>query len=283
MLPVESVFQRQDRFDLLVQNLKRLKAQYQRQDTLLMVALQELNPVVSRLDSLKKALMFEGAFSRVNHGLKLGMLSYPFFLDEGLACVWSGLLKNVKIEHHLLSGQAWGLRQQSMLPFCFHLSECRGALFVCGEFLGSKYLFVNLHLHHSKAGEGDQRRRKEIAKLLDILEDKKKDFNSIFLMGDFNCETGEESLIPLEKAGYKDLQAGEALYTWDALNNPYAHLEKTMHVEPEMARWSSSPRQLDRLYAWGKMPEIMKIELKFQQHGEICSDHFGLFANLEST
>lgn len=281
MLPVESVFQRQDRFALLVQNLKRLKAQFQRQDTLLMVALQELNPVASRLDSLRKALMFEGVFSRVNHGVKMGMISYPFFLDEGLAFLWSGLLKNLKVEHHLLSGQAWGLRQQSLLPFCLHLSECRGALFVSGEFLGSKYLFVNLHLHHSKAGEGDQRRRKEIAKLLELIERKKSEFDSIFLMGDFNCETGEESLIAFETAGFIDLQAGDSLCTWDALNNPYAHLEKTMNDEPEMAQWSSSPRQLDRIFAWGKIPEIKKIELKFQQHGEICSDHFALLATLE--
>jgi endonuclease/exonuclease/phosphatase family metal-dependent hydrolase len=286
MWPVESMFQRQDRYDLLLKNLKNLKAKFQRPDTLIMIALQELNPVGSRCDSLKKALVFDGDYTRINHGLRFGFLSYPLFLDEGLGSLCSPNLKNIKIEHHLLSGFSLGNRNSHFFPVCMSLAECRGAIFISGEFASKKFLFVNVHLHHVKKEVGGADRRiREIRGLLALLKEKKKDHDAIFIMGDLNCEINEEEILLFNEEGFlapytKDESTN--LCTWDPRRNPYAHLDTTMHTDPDLIEWTRIPRQLDHILQWGELKaQNTSIKLAFDSSEEICSDHYGLYLQCE--
>jgi endonuclease/exonuclease/phosphatase family metal-dependent hydrolase len=279
MLPVESIFQRQERSELLGRNLKAF-TESQTQADLCVVSLQELNPVRSRFESLRKSLGLNGDYSRVNHGVKLGLLSYPLFLDEGLVLLWSKNFQKEETEHLLLSGEAWGLRK-GLLPFCLNLAECRGALLVSGHCGDKRLLLVNLHLHHSKGDTGgDARRLEEVTKLLGVLESKKHHHDSILLMGDFNCDAADPMIGHFAKAGFRPPGGGDApLATWDPINNPYAHLETTMNTDPEVARWTRSVRQLDHILLWhSASTELLnpQTRLLFNEHGEVCSDHFGL-------
>ena len=285
MLPLQSPWKLITRYMGQEKALARLAAKYS-QD-LLVLHLQELNPLPFRLKRLMRQMRLGGAGSIGNAGIRYGWLGYPVFLYEGLATLFSKTLKKRRAKSHLLSG--WG-KEFNFLGrhrLFFQLAEKRKVQGICGEYRGIKTAFFNLHLHNGYVNERDQvRRSQEIEKLVHFLNQQKSNRDLVFVSGDFNCDAGSAELLPLLDAEFLNVATiGDSLVlpleTWDPERN--AFISDFLGRAPNEAQrtWDSEAHGFDQIYVW-LSPEFRaryRYDVKLARvfDGPIpLSDHYGL-------
>lgn len=284
--------------------------------------LQEVNPLFPRLKGLAQRMgQFDFAGQNDLTGLKIFGRGLPLNLNSGL-----GLL--ARLEYHLkrvcglkLSG-GFGIATEN---FSWEVIESRYALFSEIQWR-QKTLIVNAHLHHGQephpalAGSLQKlieqgeitvkqlqiiedvletsrlRRVREIRVLLQKIAELRKNYDSVIVTGDFNCDPGKDISTLFEEAGYLDVVSlkGRELYTWDKQANPEIfdfNLNFQLPVpdfgnqklkEILMAHNQRKTR-LDYIFVSQNLgPSVKNVELwgNHQPTSQNTSDHFGLMMEL---
>lgn len=278
MWPLESQGERKRRLAQLTSNLRHWKMS---QPGLCLVSLQELNPVIKLARKMRKTLSLNFESFRVNHGLKIGLVSYPFYLSEGLASFWSPNLKLLSTSRLDLSGSAWGFRQSNASPFCLQLKECRGALFNLLKFGQKTLLHINTHLHHSQNEEGIERRLSEIRTILNHVDSHYSGADITCLTGDLNCWEGGSEFELLHEAGFKE-NSERKLGTWNPIANPLC--SKLLRLDhPALDNKPVAPMHLDHILvkvASSSVVESTPVKMEFTDSRSLCSDHYGTSCTL---
>ncbi|MBS1985121.1 MAG: endonuclease/exonuclease/phosphatase family protein [Bdellovibrionales bacterium] len=272
-----------------------------KEDVLEVFCLQEVNPVRRKTEELKRALGMEGYGAGVNVGIRAGDISYPVFLQEGLAILWQGAFTKIETDHRILSGHAPEMRAPLLdIPITLQLAERRGAVLVSGEWAGKRFTFVTLHLHNGPPNnkEHSARRAREIDLLMEWIDPWLQSSDAVFVLGDFNAERGDAELASLVSAGFQEVLTplGDPIVTWDPTLNPIARASLARTQDPQEKEWDSRQHQIDHIFyrvkgkSWGKRedsrpPWTFRIERIFDQpQGPIWpSDHFGLLTEISWT
>ena len=249
--------------------------------------LQELNPISRSVPKLAKALNMKSAAFPVNTGVRLGRLSYPIFMEEGLGTFWRGKLENVKSENQFLSGWGFGLKIPFGIPFDFQTAERRGALKLSGEWEGLKFSFFNLHLHSGPTETSTARRIQEIEKLLQWINDSSRDDDAIFIAGDFNAAGEHEEVKKILAAGFESvsLKDGKDLPTWDPVKNSLCNESAHMSRDATWREWDLSVKALDHVFLRRKKSRAkwhIEVALFGERptQGNWLSDHYGLLVDI---
>ena len=253
-------------------------------DALNMFCLQELNPLDRRSADIKKVTGGELRTMEVNVGVRIGRISYPIFLQEGLCNVWNKDVADLQVYRWTLSGPArefsrWGW------PITLQTRERRGALGLEFTYQGLRMLVVNVHLHHGPPTEGaDLRRIEEIKTLLQLAQEASARVDAFFLVGDFNMEQGQQDYKFLQAEGFRELSTtptGGDLISWNPKINPIC--ERSAHMGETL--WDQEPRQFDHIFVRGKAQVTATAPTSFlfagQNDLDFCSDHFGLLCPIE--
>lgn len=293
MLPAENPVKSWLRRKAMMRGLSRLRASENplmgtEWDTLEVFCLQELNPLRRQLASFREGLGMDGAGVAVNTGIRVGDVSYPPFLQEGLGTLWHGHLENPQSDHHFLSGGGVDFTAPFGIPVSAHLGERRAALSVSGRWAGRRWLFVNLHLHSGAANLGHNlRRREEVESLLKWIEPKRTEADVVVLCGDFNADSDHPEMKLLIQQGFRELlpALGENLLTWQPAKNPTCAASVALNTDPNMLAWDEVAHQFDHILVWtkdDKAPWTTRLQLTFDAPIGLSwvSDHFGLAADL---
>lgn len=252
--PLETRREREARMLAVEQGLRSVRLDPDRSvDQLTVFSLQEVNPVRRLSERLARAVAADGVErAEVNTGVRIGGLSWPPFLQEGLALIWCGAFAARTVAPHRLSGGGWEIRVPGLdLSIGAHLSSRRGALVLSGEWLGLKLCLVDLHVHHAAPVAGKiSRRQEELEKLLSLLEPEMAGADATFLTGDFNCDRSHPELKWLERQGFEALSRdgdGAPLVTWDPSLNALCRKNTDANKVPEELAWESVAQQLDHV------------------------------------
>mgnify|MGYP006287253203 CR=1 FL=1 len=298
MFPIETREQNAQRTQALIDGLAEQMEPLKDPAKLCLVALQEVNPVGKLTRYLAKKLRCKKYRAEANVGLRIGNLSYPFYLQEGLAFLWSAQsLRKFEGERITLSDPIPEFRLvlgKWKLPISLQLAERRVALLIKGIFDGLKIGFVNLHLHHgAPVPGGHPRRLKELHTLFSNIETEFQSYDYFFLMGDFNFESSHDEVSLLKSKGFTEISLGEKdapLITWDSGINPICHLTSSQDKHTDAAnKWGDYPRQLDHIFMFdkrnpGKISENVTVSayrlFDKARNGVFVSDHFGIGVDL---
>lgn len=252
-------------------------------------ALQELNPVSREITRLQQATGFHFSSSmEANVGLRIGRLSYPPFLQEGLGfLVNQGT--NFEVFEWALSGQVFETKiPGTEIKSTLQLAERRGALGVKFQHQGLNLGFLNTHLHHGPPdlSGANPRRKLELETLLLRTESWKRSCDHIFLMGDFNFEKTHLEHEILAGHGFHELSLGphqQAFVTWDPLHNPVCAVSCRLDVHGEhSATWDQIPHSFDHIFSWSASARIRALNVKLFGNGpSYPSDHYGLALSAE--
>lgn len=325
--PLEPDSRRRLREDLQIEVIQSLNPDF--------CFLQEVNPVNSRGPELSESLSMQGEFQGDLVGLKVLGVGLPFNLHSGLGLLASRRygLKRVAAISLSRPGFNWVRSWAS-----WQLKEERFALF--GESLLpglGKVLLVTTHLHHGmdmtsefsadvdqmcetfelkssfvselkeRLKRGDERRRQEMAVLLNNLKRLEKRYSAIVLCGDFNAAPQSDLFHGLREAGFRDawteVHPEDPGYTFDRTSNPANHLLQSRfplsllledltfsaktkeHLLGLARRQEGRPRRID--YVWyrsSNVPlKVTRADLvgKPNAEGMAPSDHFGVCVDLE--
>lgn len=295
MLPAETPWDSRSRARARVRGLR--DELLKDEEALTVFLLQEANPADRMSPQLQRQLGTSGELHfPINTGLRVGPLSYPFFLQEGLSTLWNGKLSDLRYEKKFLSGSGVDFLAFGGIPFSFHAQERRGALLLHASWHGKRFSFVNLHLHSGRPHKSsDLRRASELDTLLQTLEKEFQHSDAIFIGGDFNCEQGQEELAGLMAKGFQEFLPSnkDALNTWDPLLNPLCRRVSQMTTDKGHREWDAQVHQLDHIYfwwkasAWGKKPastvpwtvSTTKV-FDHDHYGVWMSDHIGIRVDL---
>jgi len=294
MFPIETREQNAQRTQALIDGLAEKMADLKDPSKLCLVALQEVNPVGKLTRLLAKKLRCKKFRAEANVGLRIGNLSYPFYLQEGLTFLWSAQsLKKFESERITLSAPIPEFKLvlgKWKLPISLQLAERRVALLVKGIFDGLKIGFVNVHLHHgAPIPGGHPRRLKELETLFSNIDTELQSCDYFFLMGDFNFESSHDEVSLIKSKGFTEIslrENGEALITWDSSVNPICRLTSSQDKHADAAnKWDDYPRQLDHIFMFdkknpGKISEDLSVSayrlFDPDRNGVFISDHFGI-------
>ncbi len=256
--------------------------------------LQELNPLGRRLRQLAGDLDMRATGKAANVGVRVGPLSYPPLLEEGVGVLWAGPATS-PVEH---AGTISGRALEATLPLGAgrhleigaHFAERRVFCAMDCAFAGQRWLFVNTHLHSGSPRNGAATRRgREIEALLDWLLPRMPGFDAVVLCGDFNAEAEHPEMQRLAGEGFVDLVArdekGEALATWDPFRNALCRrsAELSRHDDAHYA-WDTEYHRFDHIWLWTRRTQKWEIRVDRifddPSGNTWVSDHFGLLATI---
>jgi len=303
----ESEETRQQRFDLLINALKKLDAD--------IILLQEVTPVGSKSKILAEQLNMDEIHITVNSGVKLFGLGMPSNLDEGLVIL-------AKKEYNLELYDAvklYGATGAHGNCFSFHLDEANFMLIGKIMIDDTPVYIANTHLISSadeskqtlallnekfSAGFVDSLKYQEVIDLIVKKSDRRYEEvediidyfselgtkSAVIIGGDFNADFESKDFELFEKNGY---HANEIkLTTWNQ-DNPNVELEidtdkqladTTDIREIENYLSNSISRQLDYIFINSKFDDkdIINQELLFTDKiKEVqLSDHYGLMSEI---
>lgn len=296
MFPTEGVMPRYLRTRSHLRLLEDFFKEEPTDTTLDVMCLQEVNPLHRRLAAFRQVTHAYGYGFEVNVGVRLGDISYPLFLQDGLGILWRGNLQNVRHEGKILSGTATEARVPVLkTPVTLQLAERRGAQMIEGTWAGKRFVFANLHLHNGPSTrlKVTERRTRETEALMHWLEPRLAQADVAFIAGDFNCEKGAPELVPLVKAGFDEIlsPSGAPLMTWDPQKNPHAQSSVAKARDEEERAWDSRLHQIDHIF-YRARPEpsgtkpswtfrIQTIAQEPNALGIWPSDHYGLLAEIQ--
>jgi endonuclease/exonuclease/phosphatase family metal-dependent hydrolase len=291
MLPLQRpdrTFRRYQRQKEALQSLFKKKI-----DGLDLCCLQELNPLWPRLKTLKNALKARGKGIIANAGIRAGYLGIPPFLEEGIATLFRGDLKEALWSAHTLSGDAKEIKGPLGIPLFFQFGERRVALKLRGEFEGIRLVVVQAHLHAGPGkGSSCDRRTAEIESLAEWIKPDLKKCDLLLLVGDFNNdpESSSGEIAPLAKLGLERLSTdADREITWCPDENPLCRLPSGGNRSDTEVEWDAQPHHFDRVYCWrdtGPASVIdgatweCKIQRVLDNPEDALSDHFGILAEI---
>lgn len=252
--------------------------------------LQELNPIDRQLPKIARRIGAESYGYAVNVGLRLGRLSYPPFLQEGLGTFWRGPFKKKAADPLGLSGSYVGRELPFGIQAGIHLSERRGATLVQGTYAGLQIAFMNIHAHAGPSAASVERRHGEIEKAIAWADEIAPDADLLIFGGDFNANADKSEMQSLQRHAFEELSLdsrGQALATWDPARNPLCRFTNTLSRDPEVVATDSQLRSIDHIFArWkdGKKPKDIKVESRMvfdeAEEGIWLSDHIGVKVEL---
>jgi endonuclease/exonuclease/phosphatase family metal-dependent hydrolase len=299
MLPVENPLESYLRNQAMMSEFVRLRAEPSDSTgrQLDLFCIQEGNPVRRAARKFSKQLKMSHAFAEANVGVRVGQLSYPFLLQEGLITLWSEELQHTNTRRVVLSNpipETCLKVAQIDLPMSFQLAERRVALLATGTWQGLTIGVANLHVHHGPPeGTYNRRRKEEFEVLRDVIQLEAQRCDLFFVVGDFNCEKHHLEYQIIQDLGFCEISTdpqNQALITWDPQNNPVcSRSAKLNDPEDPAVQWDSVPHQFDHIMVRvkktpGALPSSMTYRATriFDQpiSGHWISDHYGLCAEL---
>lgn len=252
--------------------------------------LQELNPIDRQLPKIARRTGTESYGYAVNVGVRLGPLSYPPFLQEGLGTLWRGPFKKKATLPLGLSGSYLGRELPFGIQVGMHLSERRGATLVHGSYAGLKIAFMNIHSHAGPSAASVERRQNEIEKAIAWAEEMAPDIDLLIFGGDFNANADKVEMQSLVRHSFEELSLdakGQPFFTWDPIRNTLCRYTNTFSRDPEVIATDSQPRSIDHIFArWkeGKRPKNLKVASRMvfdeAEEGIWLSDHIGVKVEL---
>lgn len=282
------------RTEALIRGLREQMDPLQGPEELCLVGLQEANPVRKLSRILAHGLHCKKKVAEANVGLRIGNFSYPFYLQEGLACLWSPQsFKKVRSERLTISDPIPEFKVilgKWKFPISLQLAERRVALFMKGYLGDTKIGLANVHLHHGiPDARSNPRRMSELRELFHYIDDEIAKCDLFFLLGDFNCEQEHEEYALLKQKGFVELSLGpqgERLITWDKNRNPLCHKTSALDLaDLKTLEWDAQLHQFDHIFVReSQSPGALSGRLKStpfrlfedDRHGAWVSDHFGL-------
>ncbi len=247
-------------------------------------SLQELNPISRVVPALSQELKLWSHALAVNTGARVGRLSYPLFLEEGLGNFVSKNVSEFTESHIFLSGKGWDT-QWASIPLSFHLAERRGALLSTFKWEGHSYGLINLHLHSGPPALASARRSEEIHKLLEWVELKAKDIENLFIAGDFNSRASDPEMKLLQDAGFKHLAPAGGQHSWDPDKNNLCLMSAELDRIETWRKWDFEAKSIDHIFLRQKdRSKDWKAESRLigdtAPDGVFISDHFGITLDL---
>jgi endonuclease/exonuclease/phosphatase family metal-dependent hydrolase len=253
--------------------------------------LQELNPLWPRLRGFKRALKAKGKGIIANAGIRAGYVGLPLFLDEGIATLFRGELKNALWSARTLSGAAKEFKLPLGVSFFMQLGERRVSLKLRGELGGVRVVVVQAHLH-AGPGEGasSDRRTTEIERLADWIGSDLQKCDLLILAGDFNNDPDSKELASLHALG---LESVSREVTWCPDENPLCKLPAGGARSDAEVEWDSKAHSFDRIYVWRnpkvidegswrcKIQRVLDDQATHSLSHDLAthlSDHYGLMA-----
>jgi endonuclease/exonuclease/phosphatase family metal-dependent hydrolase len=302
MFPVETWDQKNARDHFFIEGVKSLlqtdSPKQEDSKTGAFLCFQEVNPARRKTKILRKSLNLDGTFAEANVGIRVGPLSYPFLLQEGLATFWKNSFSPVSEtppERLVLSGGFTELKTPLIsIPISLQLSERRVALVVTGLWHDYKISIVNLHLHHGnpKWKKSGDRRLSEIQSLFQKTDDLFRNQDFVFLVGDFNCYSGLPEFQYILDQGFEEISLdskNKPIITWDPYLNKICKNSVELTQDPVIREWDEHKNPFDHIFIKKISPRAKKLKLKTSCHrlfdkpspeGIWASDHFGLMAEI---
>jgi len=301
MFPVETWDQKKEREDIFLAGAREFlsdKADGPKTKEISFVCLQEVNPARRKTRFLKKALNLEGESAEANVGMRVGSLSYPFLLEEGLAILWEPAftpMGDSPTQRLVLSGNFAEFKAPFFdIPISLQLSERRVALLATGMWEGYKIAMVNLHLHHGnpKWKMSGDRRLAELKSLVKQTESifKKQDF--VILTGDFNCYSGLPEFQFVMDQGFEEVSLDakkKPIVTWDPFVNQLCKNSVQLTKDPVMREWDEHRNPFDHVFVKRVSKKAQDIQFKTKSErvfdkpskdGTWASDHYGIISTL---
>lgn len=293
------------RYGLLVAGLREVDPD--------IIALQEANPLPDYAERLAADLGCLVAYRVALGGIRLGPVGLPDNLREGGAILvrkdWT--LTDLGREHLGGCGVATNF-------FCFHFSELTQAILGRVVMNGKPLYIYAVHLYSSpfrpsaldasleslrsdwppeeieaarRAAEADmERRKRDIARLVEFIEETLPPGMPAIILGDFNTtpESGELDALLANGAwvdSHRWKHPAVEGFTWDPLTNPnFREADRTPgiyhHLKAEHAR---RPARLDLILVRGNIPAERILESRViltPEDGLAPSDHYGVLTTL---
>ncbi len=290
--PVETVEQREDRFEATIALLKEqiLESEDPNENCLTVFCFQEINPLHKKANRIQESLLLDGSHcAEGNVGMRLGNLSFPFLLQEGLGVLWRGSLQNSQSERIVLSGPFFESKLPILnMPVSAQLKERRVALFVTGEWAGLRVAFITTHLHHGnpEIKESGKRREQELDSIFSHLGPLENSFDFIFLVGDFNSFAPLPEFKKILNFGFEELSLDsqkKSLISWDPKVNALCARTTALSPDPRARAWDNKPNAFDHVFWKSNHPAKSNAKIsakrildKPSRDGIWLSDHFGL-------
>ncbi len=294
---------------------------------------QEVNPLFERASELEAETEKSTTYQSDLVGIKILGMGLPNFLNSGLLTLAEGKYHLRRVRGVKLSGPG----RSFVSPWLsFQLKEERYALL--SEFLHPQWgrgLVVNTHLHHGleltdplteeirtaskefglsstveneifdRLLKGNERRLKEMKRLIDEVMKIQDRYNVILIGGDFNARPESEVGQLLKEYDFKDSftmqsEVSEA-YTYDRERNSANHKLQarfpltvrfedlsfskkiTLGLREILTRHEHSQRRIDQVWVKSSFRFKSKVELigLEEEAGFAPSDHFGYLVSLE--
>lgn len=294
---------------------------------------QEVNPLLERVSQIESEVGMTGTFQSDLVGVKVLGMGLPNHLNSGLLTLAADRYQLRRVKGVKLSGPP----RSFVSPWLsFQLQEGRYALL--SEFIHpdwGRVLVANTHLHHGleltesleeelrrRAAElglsssvekelldrlrrGNQRRLREIKRLLDEIRLLESRYSVVILGGDLNSRPEGEVADLLKSHGFEDSftlqnELSEAL-TFDREKNLANHRlltrfplsvrfedlsfskKITLSLKEILIKHEQSPRRIDQIWVKGGKfrcrAELIGLE---SEEGFAPSDHFGYLISLEA-
>jgi endonuclease/exonuclease/phosphatase family metal-dependent hydrolase len=293
MLPAETWGEKQAREKSLLETFRNLIPE----QGIFVAALQELNPIHRKLNLLSNTLNLSSAGAEGNVGLRLGQISYPFLLQEGLGFLWNSQLKTNPIldpQRFVLSGPCPDYKSPFLkIPLTFQLTERRVALMMSGTVGPFKVGFINTHLHHGnpKWKESGTRRENELNTLFEQSKNYfGDDHDFVFLMGDFNCYPGLKEYDLILQNGFEEISLdsnNKPIVSWDPFENMQCRHSVDMTQDPLIREWDNNKNAFDHIFIKKYSNSAKSSKIKTQSKrvfdtGPVWpSDHYGILCQVE--
>jgi len=265
MKPLEPAERREKRYQILVDELRRLQPD--------LVAVQEANPVPHYSRRLARHLGYDEIHQVYNGGIKLGNLGIPINLKLGLVVLAKKRFHLRWVGARQISGDPFGIYRDFV---CFHFTDSRYVMAGLASVEGKPFYIVHahtypglpeshdiLHLLDRQRDEGRiseeeyqthlstlqrsvRRQGKEIQKTLRFLKKTTAGAPAV-LLGDFNMTEDNPLMVKLVNEGrlwdtYRIANPKKKGFTWDSQNN-----ENTRFSEITVSRRDDLKRVYQRL------------------------------------
>lgn len=280
MLPAENPVRAWLRKAAQIQTLKQEFARYPAESCLQLLSLQEINPITRRAPQIARELGLKTHWSAVNTGVRLGRISYPPFLEEGLGNFFSAHCERPQTEKLFVSGQGYDRTLPGGIPLSAQLKERRGALMSRFFWRDMPIALVNLHLHAGPPELASLRRGEEIEKLIAWIDLKAGEDELVFIAGDFNSRPHDPELKQLADAGFERLSPSEDLHTWDPAHNAVCRASTELDRDNRWKEWDFEPKSIDHIFVRRKNKKPRwQVDCRLfatePVDGHFISDHFG--------
>jgi endonuclease/exonuclease/phosphatase family metal-dependent hydrolase len=294
------------RYDLLLSEMRKIDPD--------VIAIQEANPIPHYANHLAKDLDYQVIYSVALGGIRFGSFGIPTNMREGQAILVKKPWTIEALGKIRLGGQ--GIATNWL---CLHFGEITQSLLGRAIIHGKPLYIYSVHLHEGpfkgtvlegmvkrlaqemtrekveearKAAEKDmERRRVEIANLINFVKETLPPDMPAIILGDFNTTSESGELEPLLAGGkwidsFRFKNPHEEGVTWDPVHNPnYRSEEPTKYPYDTLhAYHGSHPYRIDFILVNHNIPRDHILESRnvlTPVDGVSASDHYGVLTTLK--